>query len=116
MKTYYSQTTNGFYVDEIHGNIMPPDSVEISSEKHAELLEKQNEGFMIVSDSNGYPVLVIRPEEPVIDEFHQTYADLRRDAYPPMTDYIDAVVKGDKEQMQKYIDDCLAVKAKYPKP
>lgn len=36
--------------------------------------------------------------------------------YPPMVDYIDAVVKGDTEQMQAYIDACLAVKAKYPKP
>lgn len=36
--------------------------------------------------------------------------------YPPMTDYLDAVVKGDQAQMQAYIDACLAVKAKYPKP
>lgn len=115
MKIYYSQTTNGFYVDEIHGDKMPSDTVEISAEKHSELLSKQNEGFMIVSDSNGYPILEKRPEEPVIDEFHQTYADLRRDAYPPMTDYLDGLVKGDQAQIQKYIDECLAVKARYPK-
>jgi hypothetical protein len=36
--------------------------------------------------------------------------------YPPITDYIDGVVKGDQEQIQAYIDACLAVKAKYPKP
>ena len=36
--------------------------------------------------------------------------------YPPVTDYLDAVVKGDLEQQQQYIDACLAVKAKYPKP
>ena len=35
--------------------------------------------------------------------------------YPPMTDYLDAVVKGDTAQQQAYIDACLAVKAKYPK-
>lgn len=45
-----------------------------------------------------------------------TYAELRREAYPLKADYLDAVVKGDETQMQKYIDDCLAVKAKYPKP
>jgi hypothetical protein len=33
-----------------------------------------------------------------------------------MTDYLDGLVKGDTEQMQSYIDACLAVKAKYPKP
>jgi hypothetical protein len=37
-------------------------------------------------------------------------------AYPPITDYIDGVVKGDQEQIQAYIDACLAVKVKYPKP
>ena len=36
--------------------------------------------------------------------------------YPSITDYIDGVVKGDQAQVQAYIDACLAVKAKYPKP
>jgi len=35
--------------------------------------------------------------------------------YPNITDYIDGVVKGDQAQIDKYIADCLAVKAKYPK-
>jgi hypothetical protein len=35
--------------------------------------------------------------------------------FPPITDYIDGVVKGDQAQIDKYIADCLAVKAKYPK-
>ena len=35
--------------------------------------------------------------------------------YPPMADYLDAIVKGDETQKQKYINDCLAVKEKYPK-
>ena len=44
-----------------------------------------------------------------------TYADLRRAAYPPMADYLDGIVKGDQEQIDKYIADCLAVKEKSPK-
>lgn len=40
----------------------------------------------------------------------------RASEYPPMADYIDGVVKGDQAQIQAYIDACLAVKAKYPKP
>ena len=44
------------------------------------------------------------------------YQRLRAKEYPPITDYLDAVVKGDLEQQQAYIDACLAVKAKYPKP
>jgi hypothetical protein len=36
--------------------------------------------------------------------------------YPSINNYIDGVVKGDQAQVQAYIDACLAVKAKYPKP
>ena len=35
--------------------------------------------------------------------------------YPPITDYLDGVVKGNQAQIDKYIADCLTVKAKYPK-
>jgi hypothetical protein len=44
-----------------------------------------------------------------------TYAQLRAQAYPPITDYIDGVVKGDQAQIDAYIAACLAVKAQYPK-
>lgn len=44
------------------------------------------------------------------------YQRLRAAEYPPMADYIDGIVKGDQAQVQAYIDACLAVKAKYPKP
>jgi hypothetical protein len=43
------------------------------------------------------------------------YQELRAAEYPPMADYIDGIVKGDQEQVQAYIDACLAIKAKYPK-
>ena len=39
----------------------------------------------------------------------------RQPEYPPATDYLDGVVKGDQGQIDKYIADCLAVKDKYPK-
>ena len=45
-----------------------------------------------------------------------TYAQLREQAYPPITDYLDGVVKGDQAQIDVYIAACQAVKAKYPKP
>jgi hypothetical protein len=44
-----------------------------------------------------------------------TYAQKRAAEYPPMTDYLDGIVKGDTAQIAKYIADCQAVKAKYPK-
>ena len=44
------------------------------------------------------------------------YQRLRAAEYPPIATYLDGVVKGDQAQIDKYIADCLAVKAKYPKP
>jgi hypothetical protein len=44
------------------------------------------------------------------------YQRLRAPEYPPITDYVDGVVKGDKAQIETYIAACKAVKAKYPKP
>ena len=44
-----------------------------------------------------------------------TYSQKRAAEYPPITDYLDGVVKGDQAQINKYIADCQAVKAKYPK-
>jgi hypothetical protein len=43
------------------------------------------------------------------------YQRKRATEYPPMTDYLDGVVKGDQAQIDKYIADCQAVKSKYPK-
>ena len=45
----------------------------------------------------------------------QAYSRARASEYPDYREYLDAIVKGDEAQKQKYIDDCLAVKAKYPK-
>jgi hypothetical protein len=39
----------------------------------------------------------------------------RAKEYPDFKDYLDGIVKGDQAQIDKYIADCLAVKAKYPK-
>jgi hypothetical protein len=45
----------------------------------------------------------------------EAYIAKRQAEYPPITDYLDGVVKGNQAQIDKYIADCLAVKAKYPK-
>ena len=44
------------------------------------------------------------------------YKAKRQQEYPPITDYIDGVVKGDQAQIDAYIAACQAVKDKYPKP
>lgn len=50
-------------------------------------------------------------------EYEKTlYMRKRSSEYPPITDYLDGIVKNDQAQIDKYISDCLAVKEKYPKP
>lgn len=65
-------------------------------------------------DSDGNKVEI---DQSLIDsEISKTaYIAKRQAEYPPITDYIDGVVKGDQTQIQAYIDACLAVKEKYPK-
>lgn len=45
----------------------------------------------------------------------EAYKAKRQAEYPPMTDYLDGVAKGDQAQINKYIADCQAVKERYPK-
>jgi hypothetical protein len=74
-------------------------------------------------DSADYEYLLPAGSVQITDEeaealrpvYTPTYAQKRAAEYPPMTDYLDGVVKGDQAQIDKYIADCQAVKAKYPK-
>jgi hypothetical protein len=43
------------------------------------------------------------------------YIAKRASEYPPVTDWLDGMVKGDQAQIDKYIADCLAVKQRFPK-
>ena len=45
----------------------------------------------------------------------QDYARKRKVAYPDIYDYMDGIVKDDQTQINKYIADSQAVKARYPK-
>ena len=58
-------------------------------------------------------IVKAQEEQAYVDS--QAYIAKRQAEYPPMADYLDAIVKGDTAQQQAYIDACLAVKAKYPK-
>jgi hypothetical protein len=50
------------------------------------------------------------------DHLSWKYKMDRKAEYPPIEEYIDGVVKGDQAQIQAYIDACIAIKEKYPKP
>lgn len=46
---------------------------------------------------------------------HRVIDTLRAESYPPMSDYLDGLVKHDMAQIEKYVASCKAVKEKYPK-
>ena len=54
--------------------------------------------------------------ELILEYNSKNYQRRRKLEYPPITDYLDAIVKGDQSQIDEYIQKCLEVKAKYPKP
>ena len=66
-------------------------------------------------DADGNPVTY---DETAVQAYMDAHAYIakRQAEYPPITDWIDGMVKGDQAQIDKYIADCQAVKAKYPKP
>ena len=68
----------------------------------------------IAYDANGNEVAYDKDAVQAYVDAH-AYIAKRASEYPPITDYIDGVVKGDQAQIDKYIADCLAVKARHPK-
>jgi hypothetical protein len=82
----------------------PDNSLHFIEPEYAHLLP---EGSVQITDAEAE---ALRPQPAEL-----TYAQKRAAEYPSMTDYIDGVVKGDQAQIDKYIADCQAIKAKYPK-
>jgi len=66
-------------------------------------------------DANGNEVAYDKAAVQAYVDDH-AYIAKRAAEYPPITDYLDAVVKGDQEAIDAYIAACQAVKTKYPKP
>jgi hypothetical protein len=59
---------------------------------------------------------ILTKQQELIAEYEsKEYQRLRANEYPDLKEYLDGIVKGDDAQIQKYINDCLSVKAKYPK-
>ena len=65
-------------------------------------------------DANGNPVQYDETAVQAYIDAH-SYIAKRQAEYPSFIDYLDGIVKGDQAQIDKYIADCQAVKAKYPK-
>ena len=75
-----------------------------------------NQDFWIVNMTT--KTVVVDTEAEAAKQAEQAATQYQRDrasAYPPVTDYLDGIVKGDTEQVDKYIADCQAVKDAHPK-
>lgn len=70
MALYYSQSSQGFFDPLIH-DFIPDDSVEITMQQHKDLFIGQSNGKIIVSDVDGFPVLV-DPPSPDISQIRNT--------------------------------------------
>lgn len=82
---HYSPSHNSFYLPEIHGSAIPADTVEITREQHAALLEGQSQGKVIAADSKGHPVLQDPPNPTPEQLQEQAKAEAR--AYLASTDW-----------------------------
>lgn len=93
---YYKNSNNEVFAFEEDGsqdNLIRNNWIKITQDEVRTLLSsKEKESFSALS-----------------------YSTKRQMEYPPITDYIDGIVKNDQLQIDKYIKACLAVKAKYPK-
>ena len=59
MMLYFSKSTKGFYLSDVHSKEqIPSDVVIITEEAHAALLKAQSEGKIIESDELGNPIAV----------------------------------------------------------
>lgn len=93
----YKDEEGLFYAFEENGSqdfLIKEGMVQITNEEHIAELETKKQTYL--ND--------------------RTYNEKRIAEYPLIFEYIDGVVKGDQAQINKYIADCLSVKAKYPKP
>ena len=78
MKIYYSASTNACFNDEWHAGLMPSDVVEITPEKHDEIVRGLAVRKQLKPDAKGNPTLVDPPAPTDADIAAQIRAD--RDA------------------------------------
>ena len=98
-------------LDEL-GNELEPARVELQTVLVEEAKEAIYETIEVPAE---YEVEIIDLSQDYEYQLAQVHAN-RKAEYPPMGDYLDAIVKGDQEQINEYIAKCLAVKVKYPLP
>jgi hypothetical protein len=112
---YYSKSTNGFYVTHIHGDNIPADSVEITDDKHRELLEGQSAGLMIAADESGYPILIDRPSASA-EELTTIARAQRLQSFAQEADPLFFKAQRGEATIKEWQDKIEEIRARYPYP
>lgn len=61
MKVFFSPSTASFFDEEIYGEQLPQDALEITEDMRQALLEAQSQGKKISAGKDGQPIAVERP-------------------------------------------------------
>jgi hypothetical protein len=78
-----------------------------------EVEKEENENLVLLKSDYTIEIIDLDKDyDYLLSECHKK----RKAEYPDSGEFLDSIVKGDEEQKQMYIDKCLEVKRKYPKP
>ena len=114
MKIYNYEFDTGLYIGESLADESPLEPDKFLIPAYATTIAPPNaqDGKTINFENGAWVINDIS----VIESVELTYSEKRAKEYPPITDYLDGVVKGNQAQIDAYIAACQAVKTKYPKP
>lgn len=62
MKVWFDSNNDSFYLEQWFAG-QPEGTIEITNDRHAELMNAQENGLKIFHDKNGYPVAIQPPEK-----------------------------------------------------
>lgn len=110
---FYSKSTGGFYSNEIHGDKIPEDAIEITHEYHAALLEGQSQGKIISADENGYPIL-INPPPLTAEQIQEAVTAARAAAYVKESDPLFLKYQRGEVLKEDWLAKAAEIKARYP--
>lgn len=110
---FYSKSTGGFYIRDIHGDNIPEDSVEITAEQHAALLDGQSQGKIISADENGYPIL-IDPPPLTAEQIQEAVTAARAAAYVKESDPLFFKYQRGEVLKEDWLAKVAEIKARYP--
>lgn len=110
---FYSKSSRGFYNNDIHGENIHEDAVEITPEQHAALLEGQSQGKIISADENGYPILIDPP--PLTEaQIQDAVTAARAAAYVKESDPLFFKYQRGEVHKEDWLAKVAEIKARYP--